>query len=78
MVKETRNNTHIEPSHEVMEAYVRENVHTLKHHYVQSLCKKSRDALSPRDGVVEVQTLIISSLDPNIVIRLAREKEIFY
>jgi hypothetical protein len=55
-----KNNIDIQPPHiEIIESYLRNNVHTIDDHYVEPLCKKSRVELSPKENVVEGQMLIV-------------------
>jgi hypothetical protein len=78
IVQEIRNNAPIKSSHEVMEAYLRENVPTIEDFYVGPLCNKPRDPFSPKDDVVEGQMLIVQSPNQDCVIWLGREKGSVY
>lgn len=60
----------INSSHDVMEAYLRENVPTIEDYYVGPLCSRPKDDFSSKEDIVEGQMLIVRSPDLDCAIWL--------
>ena len=71
--QDIRNSEPTRFEHEIMDSYLKQNVHALEDLYVGTVCNKTRDEFILRVDVVKSQMFIVQSRDSNCAILLGGE-----